>query len=213
MSEAWKSLRNSFFAGLLVVVPIAASVLILVGLFTWVTDFMLPETLRKQMFTPLYRIIALIIFVAFTTAVGWVTRLVVGKRMVLAGEAVITRVPLLNKTYGFMKEISHTLLSGRKTMFQRVVLVEFPRTGVYSIGFVTNETEGEAQVKTRETIVNVFVPTTPNPTSGFLILVPRSQVIDLSMTVAEGMKMVISGGAVVPPYAPRTQPPAAPGAR
>jgi uncharacterized membrane protein len=213
MSEAWKNLRNSFFAGLLVVVPVAASVLILVGLFTWVTDFMLTEGLRKQMLTPLYRIIALVVFVAFTTAVGWVTRLVVGKRMVLAGEAIITRVPLLNKTYGFMKEISQTLLAGRKTMFQRVVLLEFPRTGVYSIGFVTNETGGEAQEKTRETVINVFVPTTPNPTSGFLILVPRSQVIDLTMTVAEGMKMVISGGTVAPPYVPRTQQPAAPGAR
>ena len=213
MSEAWKNLRNSFFAGLLVVVPVAASVLILVGLFTWVTDFMLPEALRTQMLTPLYRVIAMIVFVVFTTMVGWVTRLMVGKRIVLAGEAIITRVPLLNKTYGFVKEISQTLLSGRKTMFQRVVLVEFPRTGVYSIGFVTNETEGEAQAKTRETVVNVFVPTTPNPTSGFLILVPRSQVIDLTMTVAEGMKMVISGGAVVPPYPAHPQLPATPGAR
>ena len=213
MSEAWKNFRNSFFAGLLVVVPVAASVLILVGLFTWVTDFMLPEVLRKQMLTPLYRVIALIVFVVFTTGVGWVTRLVVGKRMVLAAEAIITRVPLLNKTYGFMKEISQTLLAGRKTMFQRVVLVEFPRAGVHSIGFVTNETEGEAQDKTRETVINVFVPTTPNPTSGFLILVPRSQVIDLSMTVAEGMKMVISGGTVVPPYTPQTQRPTASEAR
>lgn len=189
------------------VVPVAASVLILIGIFTWVTDFMLPDALRQQMLTPLYRIIALILFVALTTAVGRVTRLVVGKRMVTATESIITRVPLLNKTYGFMKEISQTLLSGKKTMFQRVVLVEFPRTGVYSIGFVTSETEGEVQEKTRETVINVFVPTTPNPTSGFLILVPRGQLIDLGMTVAEGMKLVISGGAVVPPYPSKTQQP------
>ena len=202
MGAVWKSLRNSFFAGLLVVVPVAASVLILLGIFTWVTDFMLPDLLRQQMFTPLYRIAALVLFVMFTVTVGWVTRLVVGKKMVSATEAIITRVPLLNKTYGFMKEISQTLLSGRKTMFQRVVLVEFPRAGVYSIGFVTSETAGEPQAKTRETVINVFVPTTPNPTSGFLILVPRGQLIELDMTVAEGMKMVISGGAVVPPYLP-----------
>jgi uncharacterized membrane protein len=211
MSETWKNLRNSFFAGLLVVVPVAASVLILVGVFTWFTDFMLPEPLRRQMFTPLYRVIALVLFVAFTVGVGWITRLVVGKRMVSAGEAIITRVPLLNKTYGFMKEISQTLLSGRKTMFQRVVLVEFPRPGIYSIGFVTSETAGEAQAKTKETVINVFVPTTPNPTSGFLVLVPRGQLIDLSMSVAEGMKLVISGGAVVPPFTPASQQAAAPG--
>ena len=206
MSELWKNLRKSFFAGLLVVVPVAASVLILVGLFTWVTNFMLPASLRQQMFSPLYRVIALVFFIAFTTAVGWITRLVVGKRMLAATEAIITRVPLLNKTYGFVKEISHTLLSGRKTMFQRVVMVEFPRPGMYSIGFVTSETAGEAQARTRESVINVFVPTTPNPTTGFLILVPREQVIGLEMSVAEGMKMVISGGTVVPPYEPPSPP-------
>lgn len=205
MSELWKDLRNSFFAGLLVVVPVAASVLILVGIFTWVTDFMLPDSLHKQMLTPLYRIIALVLFVTFTMGVGWITRHVIGRRMVSATESMIGRVPLLNKTYGFMKEISQTLLSGRKTMFQRVVLVEFPRAGIYSVGFVTSETGGEAQAKTRETVINVFVPTTPNPTSGFLILVPRGQLVDLNMTVAEGMKMVISGGAVVPTYTSAAQ--------
>ncbi len=213
MNALWKSVRNSFFAGLLVVVPVAASILILLGLFTWITNFMLPESLRTQFLTPLYRIGALIAFVALTTLVGWVTRLVVGRRMVALVEDMIGRVPLLNKTYGFMKEISQTLLAGRRTMFQRVVLVQFPRPGIYSVGFVTSQAAGEAQVKTRETVINVFVPTTPNPTSGFLILVPREQLIDLDMTVAEGMKMVISGGAVVPPFAPKTQPPAAPGTR
>lgn len=202
MSELWKNLRNSFFAGLLVVVPVAASVMILLGVFTWVTDFMLPDALRQQMLTPLYRIIALVVFIAFTMGVGWITRLVMGRRMVSATETMIGRVPLLNKTYGFMKEISHTLLSGQKTMFRRVVLVEFPRPGVYSVGFVTSEAEGEAQTKTGETVINVFVPTTPNPTSGFLLLVPREQLVDLSMSVAEGMKMVISGGTVVPGYTP-----------
>jgi uncharacterized membrane protein len=198
MNERWRSLRNSFFAGLLVVVPIAASVLILVGLFTWVTDFMLPPALRDKMLTPLYRIAALAAFLVLTTVVGWVTRLVLGKRLVVAWERLIDRVPILNKTYGFMKEISHTLLSGQKTMFQRVVLVEFPRAGLYSIGFVTSEAEGEAQAKTKEAVVNVFVPTTPNPTSGFLVLVPREKLITMEMSVAEGMKMVISGGSVVP---------------
>ncbi|HVM61409.1 MAG TPA: DUF502 domain-containing protein [Verrucomicrobiae bacterium] len=205
MGEVWKKLRNSFFAGLLVVVPVAASALILLSVFRWVTDFMLPDALRQQMLTPLYRVVALVLFVGLTTGVGWITRHVVGRRMISATEAMIGRVPLMNKTYGFMKEISHTVLSGQKTMFQRVVLVEFPRPGVYSIGFVTSETEGEAQAKTGETVINVFVPTTPNPTSGFLILVPRGQLVDLTMTVAEGMKMVISGGAVVPSFTASSQ--------
>ena len=153
---------------------------------------------------PVYRVLALVLFVIFTMSVGWVTRLMVGKRVVKLTETVISRVPLLNKTYSFMKEISQTLLAGRKTMFQQVVLVQFPRLGVYSIGFVTSQTAGETQAKTAETVVNVFVPTTPNPTSGFLIFVPKEQLIKLDMSVADGMKMVISGGVVVPPYQPKT---------
>lgn len=199
MNERWRGLRNSFFAGLLVVVPIAASVLILVGLFTWITDFMLPPALRDKLWTPLWRVAALVTFIGLTTLIGWVTRWVVGKRLVVLSEKLIGQVPLLNKTYGFMKEISQTLLAGKKTMFQRVVLLEFPRAGIYSIGFVTSETGGEAQEKTKERVVNVFVPTTPNPTSGFLVLVPQEKLITMEMTVAEGMRMVISGGSVVPP--------------
>jgi uncharacterized membrane protein len=203
MSEFWKSLRRSFFAGLLVVVPVAASIGILLWLFNTVTSWLLPEALLQHRQSFLFRLVALIATALLVTFVGWITRLVVGKRLIVAGEALINRVPLLNKTYGFMKEISHTMLSGRKTMFQGVVLVEYPRPGVYTIGFVTGQTKGEAQAKTPTELVNVFFPTTPNPTSGWLALVPRQQVIELDMSVTEGMKLVISGGSVVPPPADR----------
>jgi uncharacterized membrane protein len=200
MKACMTKLRNSFFAGLLVVLPVAASILILVGLFNWMTNFMLPAMFKEETLTPLYRVAALLIFLLFTTLVGWVTRRVAGKRLVSLTELLIARVPVLNRTYGFMKEISHTLLAGQKTMFQRVVMVQFPRPGVYSLGFVTSETGGEPQVRTAERVVNVFVPTTPNPTSGFFIMVPHGELIELSMSVGDGIKMVISGGAVVPPY-------------
>jgi uncharacterized membrane protein len=213
MNETFKNLRNSFFAGLLVVVPVAASVLILLGIFTWVTDFMLPDALRQQMLTPLYRIIVAILFVVFTIFVGRVTRLVAGKRMVSATESLITHVPLLNKTYGFMKEISQTVLSGKKTMFKRVVLVEFPRPGMFTIGFVTNDTGGEIKGKMRETVISVFVPAAPNPTSGILLFIPCGELVDLQMSVAEGMKMVISCGSVEPLYTPKILQPTAPVAR
>jgi uncharacterized membrane protein len=206
MSEFWKSLRNSFFAGLVVVGPVAASIAILYGLFNWLTNFLLPESLQAHGNAFSYRIIALLIVILFVTAIGWVTRLVIGRRLIASTDAVIRRVPLLNRVYGFVKEVSNTMLGGKRTMFQRVVLVEFPRAGTYAIGFVTSEAEGEAQAKTKGTVINVFVPTTPNPTSGFLVLVPREQLIDLDMSVAEGMKLVISGGAVVPPYAVKTPP-------
>lgn len=199
MNRYWTGFRKSFFAGLLVVVPVAASVGIMLWLFNTVTDWLLPESLLQHRQGFLFRLVALIASVLLVTFVGWITRLVIGRRLIVAGEALIRRVPLLNKTYGFMKEISQTLLSGQKTMFQRVVLVEYPRPGVYTIGFVTSEATGETQIKTPQQVINVFLPTTPNPTSGWLALVPREQVIDLDMSVADGMRLVISGGSVMPP--------------
>jgi uncharacterized membrane protein len=204
MSNFWKSVRVSFFAGLLVIVPVAASVGLLWWLFNTFTNLLLPGMLRDELQKLpypdiLFRLIALLLFGAVVTLVGWVTRLVVGKRLVRLVEGILQRVPLLNKIYPFMKEVSHTVLAGQKTMFQRVVLVQYPRAGVYSIGFLTNDNAGEAGAKTGRNVVNVFFPTTPNPTSGFLTLVPREQVTDLDMSVADGMKMVISGGTVVPP--------------
>jgi len=207
MNDLWPSLRKSFFAGLVVVVPLAGSVAILLGLFNWVTGFLLPKALQDHTNAFFYRLAALLVCVLLVTAVGWVTRLVIGRRAVALAETIVARVPLLNRIYSFVKDVSNTMLSGRKSAFQRVVLVEFPRAGSYAIGFVTSETEGEAQSLTQGTVVNVFVPTTPNPTSGFLILVPRLQLIDMKMSVADGMKMVISGGSVVPPHTPRPQPP------
>lgn len=198
-----KDLRNSFFAGLLVIAPLAASLGILWWLFNTVTDWLLPVKLQ----TFGWRVVSLVVFVSLVTIIGWVTRLVVGKRLVALTETLIRRVPLLNRIYGFMKDVSDTMLSGKKGAFERVVLVEYPRSGVYAIGFLTSETGGEAQAKTKERVVNVFIPTTPNPTSGFLALMPREQVVDLEMSVADGMKMVISGGAVVPAYPMATSTP------
>ena len=205
MNGLGASLRKSFLAGLVVVVPVAASVGILWWLFTWFTNFLLPLRVREILANlpypeTLFRLVALLTFAVLVTVVGWVTRLVIGRRLLSAGEKIISRVPLLNRIYGFVKDVSNTMLAGKKSAFQRVVLVEFPRAGSYAIGFVTSETEGEVQSLTRATLVNVFVPTTPNPTSGFLIFVPREQLIELGMSVADGMKMVISGGSVVPPY-------------
>jgi uncharacterized membrane protein len=209
MNEFWKGLRNSFFAGLVVVVPVAGSIVILLGLFNWVTNFLLPASLRE---TFIYRVVALAGFVALVTLVGWVTRLVIGRRMIALTESVIASIPLLNKVYAFVKEVSNTIFKGQKTMFQRVVLVPHPRPGMFAVGFVTSEHAEEARAKTNSDLLHVFLPASP-PAHGFLLLVPREQVIDLDMSVAEGMKMVLSGGAVVPPHTPKTQPTVSPPAR
>ncbi len=200
MKEIWKEIRRSFFAGLLVVVPGAVSIGVLWWVFATVTNWLLPAALRTHEQTLLYRVVAVAIFALLMTSVGWVTRLVVGKQVVAALEKVISRVPLLNKTYGFMKEISDTMLAGQKTIFERVVLVEYPRPGIYTLAFATAETGGEPCARTGNALVSVFLPTPPNPTTGYLALFPRQRVIDLEMSVSDAMKMSFSGGAVVPPY-------------
>ncbi len=205
MKSIGRQIRNSFGAGLLVVIPLALSVGILWWLFNTVTNFLLPRALRDLMsglpyHEFLFRIVALVTFAALVTLIGWITRLVIGRRMLRAGETLINRVPLLNKMYAFMKQVSYTMLGRKKTVFERVVLVEYPRQGIYAIGFVTSETQGEVQQRTTQEVLNIFLPTTPNPTSGFLLMVPREDLIELDMTVADGMKLVISAGAVVPEY-------------
>jgi uncharacterized membrane protein len=202
MQELVTSFRRSFLAGLVVVLPVAGSVFILLWLFTAFTDQLLPRNLRNENLTFVYRIVALLLFVLLVTPIGWITRLMAGKRLIALTESLIGRVPLLSKIYVFIKEVSDTMLSGKKTVFERVVMIEYPRPGLYTIGFVTNEAGGEAQAKTRERMINVFLPTTPNPTSGWLVLVPKDKVINMDMSVTDGMKLVISGGSVVPQWIP-----------
>lgn len=112
----------------------------------------------------------------------------------------MNRVPLINAVYNTVKQIVQTFSTQRRAVFEKVVLVPFPRTGVYAIGFLTNRARGEAQARTAEELWNVFIPTTPNPTSGFLIMVPRRDIIEMDMTIGDGMKVIISGGGVVPEW-------------
>ena len=110
------------------------------------------------------------------------------------------KFPLINLIYNTVKQIVDTFTQQQKAVFQEVVLIEYPRKGVYAIGFLTNRAKGEIQALTGEELVNVFVPTTPNPTSGFLLMLPKESVVSMQMSISDGMKLIISGGAVVPPY-------------
>jgi uncharacterized membrane protein len=121
-----------------------------------------------------------------------------GKRIIEWVDSGLLRVPLLNKVYGTMKQVNEAFSTGSRSSFRTVVLVEYPRPGVYSMGFITSEQHGELQMKLKEKVVGVFVPTTPNPTSGFLLLLPEDQVIKLEMSVADGIKYIISLGSIIP---------------
>jgi uncharacterized membrane protein len=141
----------------------------------------------------------LVLAVLLVALVGQLARNYVGKRLIEIGDDVLLRVPLLNKIYGTTKQVKEALV-GNKSSFKQTVLVEFPRPGIYSLGFVTSDQPNEVQLKTRKNVWSVFVPTTPNPTTGFLIFVAESEVIRLDLSVADAIKSIISLGTVAPDY-------------
>jgi uncharacterized membrane protein len=141
----------------------------------------------------------LVIALIFLVLIGAIARSVLGQMLVKMGESMLSRIPIMRGLYGAFKQIFHTMLTNTSEAFRKVVLVEFPRRDAWTLGFVTGTTMGEAEEKLNKPTVNVFVPTTPNPTSGFLLIVPQSDLLMLDMTVEQGIKMVVSGGIITPP--------------
>ena len=197
--------RNAFISGALLLAPLIvtvwafAQIIALVGGTVRPLFFdRLPATLRDLPF--LWDVVSTISVVLIVTALGYVSRYVFGKFFVSIGERFMLSIPGVSAVYNTVKQIVDTFGTQNKNLFNQVVLVEFPRPGIWAIGFLTHKTQGEAQAKTAEEVWTVFVPTTPNPTSGFLMLFPTRDITPLEMSVGEGMKMIISGGAVVPPW-------------
>jgi uncharacterized membrane protein len=125
-----------------------------------------------------------------------------GRGLVAAWESLLARIPLVSKIYTGVKQILETVFSSQGDSFRKVLLVEYPRPGMWTLAFQSGKYAGEAQVKTGEDVVNVFIPTTPNPTSGFFLMVPRRDIVELDMSVDDGLKMIVSAGVVVPKWAP-----------
>ena len=205
--------KTNFFTGLAVVLPALLSIGVVVWLFGTVANFtnallfFLPKdwTHARGGEGPMHWYwswFALALAVGLVTLVGRFARHYVGKKLIELADRVLLHVPLLNKIYGTVKQINAAFTSNKTTSFKQVVLVEFPRAGVYSVGFVTGAQHGEVQHKTQEAVVGVFVPTTPNPTTGFIVLIPENQVMKLEMSVADGIKYIMSLGSVAPDYTP-----------
>jgi uncharacterized membrane protein len=202
--------RGSFFAGLAVTLPAIISIAALMWLFKTVSNltdlllFFVPTTIthaddgRGAMFW-YWSLLALVLAVMIITGIGLLARYYIGKRMIEWLDTAMMNVPLLNKFYGAIKQVNEAF-AGDKNSFKTVVMVEFPGPGNYSVGFLTNEAQGEVQKKSGRNLVAVFVPTTPNPTSGFLILVPEENVTKLDMSVAEGIKYIVSLGSIAPEH-------------
>lgn len=181
-------LKKSFFTGLLVVIPISATIYILIFLIG-VLNNLLPFH-----FLPYGT--GVILTIILITLIGFMTTNLIGKRLIDTGEKFISSIPLVKNVYAAVKQISDAMLSSKGKNFRRVVLIEYPRKGIYTLAFVTGVSRGEVQDKTKGNVINLFVPTTPNPTSGFYLMVPEADVINLDMSVEDAFKLLISGGMV-----------------
>jgi len=192
-------LRRYLITGIVVIAPAAITVWILWNLFAVIDRS--AKALLGQAVADVPGV-GFVIFFAVIILVGIFATNIIGKRMISFGERIMTRIPLANRIYKAVQQISTAFLGSNRSIFQKVVLIEYPRKGIYSLGFMTAEGEGEVQRKTARDVACVFVPTTPNPTSGMLVFVPNEQLIHLDMTSEDGLKLVVSGGVVVPPYPP-----------
>ncbi len=143
----------------------------------------------------------LFVAIGFFIIIGWLATNFLGRFVINISEYIVDRVPVIRTIYGALKQIFETIMASQSQAFRDVVMLEYPRKGVWSIGFVTGRSEGEVQRVTENETINVFVPTTPNPTSGYLLFVPKKELKYLEMTVEEGVKLVVSAGIVSPPDA------------
>jgi uncharacterized membrane protein len=199
------TVRTAFLSGLLLLAPLA----ITIYAFLWVIEFvggrfrpffdtLIP--LRLQSIPFLWDVAITIVMFGLITLFGFISHYLFGKYLLDLGERVITGIPGVSTVYGSVKQVVATFSTQNRNLFSKVVLVQYPREGVWTLGFLTSKTQAEAQARAGRELWAVFVPTSPNPTSGFVLFLPPDEITELDMTVGDGMKMVISGGAVVPPH-------------
>lgn len=198
-------LQNLFIAGLLVLLPISLTIFIITFIFQKLDNLLSPAFVRllillglplqDEQFVMGLGVAATIFIIIFT---GLITKNILGRKLFSLGEIIVEKIPVARSIYSGAKQIIDAVSKSKLDAFNKVVMVEYPRKGLYSLGFVTCAARGEIQENTNEDVVNVFIPTTPNPTSGLLIFVPKEDIIPLSMSVEEGIKLVVSGGIVTP---------------
>ena len=200
-----RRLRNIFITGLLITLPIVLTWFILQFLFKNL-DALSPvfTNVLIQLGAPFpegYRIpfLGVLMTLLIILTVGWLTTSFFGKKIFKIGETLVEKIPFVRRIYTGSKQVVISIAQADTSAFRKVVLLEFPRRGLLAIGFVTGESRGEVQRLTQENMFNVFVPTMPNPTSGFLIFAPSNELTEVSMSIEEGIKYVVSGGIVTPP--------------
>jgi uncharacterized membrane protein len=197
----WKKIRTYFITGLLVLTPLVLTIFLIWKLFIGIDGLLqgFISNMLERVGVPATKyglgFISVILLILLT---GLIARNYFGRKVIKLGENVLSKIPLISRIYMAIQQISNAFLSEKREVFKKAVLIEYPRKGIYSIGFFTQDTRGEVQERLNRDVVSVFLPTTPNPTSGFLLFVPKSDVTELDISIEEALKLVISGGAIVP---------------
>ena len=198
----WLWLRNSFFTGIVVATPVTVTAWLIVTFISFADRTvkpLIPRAYLPESYLP-FAIpgFGLIVAVIGLTLLGALAANILGRSLLQVGERLVARVPFVRNIYGALKQLLETVFSQNQKSFQEVVLLQYPRDGLWALGFVTTEAKGELKERLGSEYIAVFVPSTPNPTSGFILWTRRDEVHELDMTVEEGAKLIISAGIVTP---------------
>ena len=213
--QSWaSSLRSNFLTGLIIIAPITLTAWLMWSVVGWIDSrvwSIVPDTYQPHRYVQtLYNIqlndqidirgVGLVVFLAFTIFVGWLGKGFVGRSLLRYGESLVERMPVVRTVYGSVKQIAETVFNQKNSSFDKACLIEYPRKGIWAIGFIATSARGEIEKYSpkHDHLVSVFVPTTPNPTSGFMLFLPSKDINELAMSVEEAAKLVISAGLVYP---------------
>lgn len=202
-------MKKHFFTGLVIIIPFFLTIYLILITFKIVGRFFTPAfTEIFETFVPIHIPNFAVIFISAVVTllliwlVGVVASNFIGKKLLAVAETLLLKIPMARGLYDAIQKLTKVFFMDKST-FQRVVLIEYPRRGIYSVAFITSESMGEVQELTKEEVVNVFIPSTPNPTTGYFLLIPKSDIIPLKMSVDDAIKLIMSGGIVVPPAPPK----------
>jgi len=207
MKRFWNRFFIGFVNGMIILLPITITIVIIRFLVIKLNSLLLDPLLRMLSVgrmeiqrVNLAKSIILVAVVLGIALIGWAARILFVNRFFSWGEKIVIRVPIMGRIYNAIKQISSAFLGQGKTIFKQVVVVEYPRKGLYSLGFTTGTTKAELRAAVGRSGINVFIPTTPNPTSGMFIVVPKEDICFLKMSVEDGMKLIVSGGSFTPTH-------------